>query len=270
MRTTAAHMLKQVAVASDRVRKPARGVVVLIYHRVGGGSGLELDLPRTMFADQLTRLAASGRVMSLDAALDVLALPEAPPIDPVVISFDDGTRDFVDVTVPLLVEHQIPAMLYVATSFVDEQRDFPYGAPPASWSGLTDAYSTGLVTLGSHTHSHVLLDRLAPHEVANELDTADRLIAEHTGVSPRHFAYPKALAGSPAAERAVRSRYRSAALAGTRANVVGATDPYRLARSPVQASDAGKYFEAKLRGGMSLEDSFRRGLNRVRYSGAQQ
>ena len=40
-------------------------------------------------------------------------------------------------------------------------------------------------------------------------------------MTARHFAYPKAVAGSIAADQAVRSRFASAALAGTRAN------PYR-------------------------------------------
>ncbi|HZJ25728.1 MAG TPA: polysaccharide deacetylase family protein [Acidimicrobiia bacterium] len=263
-------MLKSVAVAADRVRTPARGVVVLIYHRVGGHSGLELDLPRSVFADQLAMLAESGRVVTLDAALDALARPGPTEPDPVVLTFDDGTRDFVDVTVPLLVEHGIPATVYVATAFIEDQKPFPYGAPPLSWAGLADAASTGLVTVGSHTHSHALLDRLPADRVDEELDTADELIAHHVGVTPRHFAYPKALAGSAVAERAVRARYRSAALAGTRANVAGATDPYRLARSPVQRSDAGRWFDAKLEGGMALEDDLRRVLNRLRYSGAQE
>lgn len=262
-------MLKSVAVAVDRVRTPARGVVVLIYHRVGGESGLELDLPRSVFAEQLAILAASGRVMSLDDALDVLDGSEPSALDPIVLTFDDGTSDFVDVSLPLLAEHDLPATLYVATSFIEDRRPFPYGAPPLSWSGLTEAVSTGLVTVGSHTHTHALLDRLPSELLDHELDVADDLIATHVGVRPAHFAYPKALAGSPAAERAVRARYRSAALAGTRANVVGATDPYRLARSPVQRSDAGRFFEAKRNGGMALEDDLRRVLNRIRYRGAR-
>ena len=67
----------------------------------------------------------------------------------------------------------------------------------------------------------------------------------------------------------MRSRFRSAALAGTRPNPVGGTDPYRLARSPVQVSDGMHYFDSKLAGGMALEDDLRRLVNRVRYTGAR-
>ena len=48
----------------------------------------------------------------------------------------------------------------------------------------------------------------------------------------------------------------------------GATDRWRLARSPVQRSDGLEFFRHKVRGGMRLEDDVRRLANRVRYLGA--
>jgi hypothetical protein len=72
--------------------------------------------------------------------------------------------------------------------------------------------------------------------------------------------------GSPAADTAVRARFDSAAVAGTRVNVAGTTDLYRLARSPVQLSDGMRWFAHKAAGGMALEDTLRRILNRRRYA----
>jgi peptidoglycan/xylan/chitin deacetylase (PgdA/CDA1 family) len=261
--------VKPAAAAADRWRRPSAGVVVLIYHRVGGGSGLELDLPVDQFAAQAEVLAASGRVTALDDALDLLA-GSAPPngANPVVLTFDDGTADFVDVALPILERHRLPVMLYAATAFIDEGRSFPGDARPVSWRGLADACATGLVEVGSHTHRHRLLDRLPPGEVADELDRSIGLIREHLGRPPLDFAYPKAVAGSAAAEREVRLRFRSAALAGTHANPFGATNAHRLARSPVQRSDGLRWFQRKVDGGMAAEDLLRGALNRWRYAGA--
>jgi peptidoglycan/xylan/chitin deacetylase (PgdA/CDA1 family) len=252
------------------VRPSRPGVVVLIYHRVGTASGLEVDLPLDLFRRQMALLAESRRVRTLDVALDELAGPEPDPATrpPIVITFDDGTADFHDVALPVLREHDLPATLYVATDFVDRGRPFPHGGTPLSWSGLADAHATGLVTVGSHTHTHALLDRLTENAVADELDRADDLLADHLGVRPVHFAYPKAVPGSSRADDAVRRRYRSAALAGTRANAYGHTDPFRLNRSPIQVSDGERYFLAKVAGGMTLEDSLRVVANRWRYRGA--
>lgn len=123
------------------------------------------------------------------------------------------------------------------------------------------------MTIGSHTHRHLLLDRLPTQEIDDELDRSIELIRDHLDIDPRHFAYPKAVAGSPTADAAVRRRFRTAVLAGTRANPP-LTDLHRLRRSPVQASDSARWFRRKAVGGMHLEDDLRQLANRVRYRGA--
>jgi peptidoglycan/xylan/chitin deacetylase (PgdA/CDA1 family) len=260
--------LKVVAAAADTFRRGRSGLVILIYHRVGGRATIETDLPLGLFDEQIGFLAEHAEVVTLDAGLQTIdtALPSEP--SKVLVTFDDGTADFADAALPVLARHHVPATLYLATAFLEEQRPFPHGGKPISWSAVRDAYSTGLVSVGSHTHRHALLDRLAPSEVDEELDRSIGLIEERLGVSARHFAYPKALPGSPVAERSVRARFRSAALAGTRVNEYGATDPYRLARSPVQTSDGVKWFVRKARGGLELEGRVRCFVDRRRHRDA--
>jgi peptidoglycan/xylan/chitin deacetylase (PgdA/CDA1 family) len=250
------------------------GTVVLIYHRVGARSRLDVDLPTPEFGRQVGRLAGTGNVVRLDHALDALrppsgsavgAAPQERARHDVVVTFDDGTADFAENALPILVEHQVPVTLYLATAFIEEQRPFPDDGRPLSWAALRDACSTGLVDVGSHTHTHAVLDRLPPGRVADELDRSKELIEARLGQPCVDFAYPKALPPSRAADALVRERFRSAALAGTRPNRVGRTDVYRLARSPVQRSDGTRYFEKKVAGGMELEDAIRRVANRWRY-----
>lgn len=257
--------VKVAAAALDELRSPPSGLVVLIYHRVGGPGG-SVDLDPARFEAQVAELSSTGRVRTLDDAVgdtDAAAHGQA-----VAVTFDDGTADFVDHAVPILVRHRVPALLYLATRFVDEGIDFPGGGPAVSWAGLRDALSTGVVRVGSHTHSHALLDRLAPPGVGPELDRSIQLIEDELGVTPHHFAYPKARLGTPEAEAAVRVRFRSAALAGTRANRPGRTDPYRLARTPIQVADGMRWFRRKVDGGMGLEDDLRRRVDRRRHADA--
>lgn len=256
--------VKRLSIGVDELRDLRRGVVALLYHLVGADTGVQVDLPASLFDEQMSALADSGRAVSLERGLELLdGLPPADGRDPVVVTFDDGTADFVDQALPILQRYDIPATLYVATEFVERGRAFTYGAPAASWAGLRDAVDTGLVTIGSHTHTHALMDRT--DDAAGELDRSVGLIEDRLGLTPRHFAYPKAVAGSPSAEAEVRRRFRSAALAGTRPNPYGTTDPHLLARSPIQRSDGMRYFLAKLDGGMSLEGDLRRVFDRVRY-----
>ena len=268
-RTSAQRVLKWSAGVFDRIRPLQRGVVVLAYHRVGERSAaVEIELPTSRFDAQLQVLAERGVTCTIDQALTALESPAPEGRDPVVVTFDDGTDDFTDIVVPLLVQHNIPAVIYVATDFVERGRTFPGSGRPLSWSALRDAYATGLVTVGSHSHSHVLFDRIDERSAAAELDRSIDLIGERLGVAPRHFAYPKALRGNARVGAIVRDRFGSAAVAGTRANRYQRTDVYALARSPVQRGDGMEWFEAKLAGGLRLEDDVRRLANRVRYAGA--
>ena len=266
--------VKVASAAADRLRPHVAGVVILLYHRVGGGSSLEIDLDAARFDEQIARVASRGAV-SLGSALERLASAAPAERAPsVVVTFDDGTADFVDVALPILVRHQVAATLYLATDFVEGGNTVPRGARPVSWAGLRDACATGIVNIGSHTHSHRLLDRISESDAADELDRSIDLIGEHLGQTARDFAYPKAVAATAGVAELVHDRFRSAALAGTRVNPYRndggrhPTDLYRLARSPIQVSDGMQYFERKLAGGMALEDALRRAMNRVRYAKA--
>ena len=283
VRSLALRSMKTLAAAGDRVRPPTPGVVVLIYHRVGGRSGTEIDLPAQAFDEQMAWLAASGRATSLDAAVALLtgaagtagsvpdgdrASTSGPDDDPIVVTFDDGTADLAEVATPILERHGVPATVYLATRYVDEDISFPDDGTPLSWAAVREMASTGVVTFGSHTHGHLLLDRLPPAEAADELDRSKALIEHHVGAPAHHFAYPKAVAASPEVEPLVRERFLSAALGGNRPNPYAGTDVHRLARTAVQVSDGRTWFVRKAHGGMALEDSLRRGLNRVRYRAA--
>lgn len=263
--------VKVVASAADAVRRPGRGVVVLLYHRVGRRTASEIDVPADVFERQIAWLASTGRVVGLGDALEVLARPAGsppPPGNPVVVTFDDGTADVVEVALPILHRHGVPATLFLATDFVERGTEFPDGGRPTSWAALADGVATGVLAVGSHTHTHALLDRLAPAAVADELDRSVGLIGERLEVEAVDFAYPKAVAGSSPAAAEVRRRFRSASLGGCRPNVYGLTDLHRLSRSVIQLSDGWPWFLRKVDGGLALEDQLRRLLNRRRYVGA--
>lgn len=270
LKSLARAALKPAAASLDLLRPPPAGITVLIYHRVGAGSGGQVDLDTAAFDDQMAYLSDTGSVIGLDEAVELLQQPgSAAPVPRIVVTFDDGTPDVVEHALPVLERHQIPMTLYLATSFIENQQGFwDRSDRPLSWQGVDELASSELITIGSHTHTHALLDRLADAEIADELDRSIDLIGEHVGAAPRHFAYPKALPPSPAADRAVRARFDSAAIAGTRPNVYGDTDVHLLRRSPVQRSDGNTWFRRKAAGGMGLEDLVRDKINERRYAHA--
>jgi hypothetical protein len=113
-------------------RRPG-DVVVLLYHRVGDGPE-EIEISRLALARQLSWLRQHDRVLSLEQAL------AARSDGGVVLTFDDGYRDFHDEVLPMLREHGLPATLYLATGLV-EGHAASNGRPRLSWDHLRDALS---------------------------------------------------------------------------------------------------------------------------------
>jgi peptidoglycan/xylan/chitin deacetylase (PgdA/CDA1 family) len=229
-------------------RRRAGDLVVLLYHRVGPGLA-EIELSEAEFERQLVHLAESEPVGSLDAAL------EAGGTGGVVLTFDDGTPDFHERVLPLLQRYRLPAVLYLATGLVVEE-----GGTGLTWAQVAECAASGLVVIGSHTHTHADLSKVGETSAEEEMRRSKGLIEERLGVACEHFAYPWAV-GSAGADRAARRTFRSAALDAWRTNRHGRIDPHRLGRTPVLRSD-GAFFRAKARGYLDGEALLYRALRR--------
>jgi peptidoglycan/xylan/chitin deacetylase (PgdA/CDA1 family) len=225
-------------------RRRAGDVVILLYHRVGGRGG-EIDLPAEVFERQLAMLAARERVLTLEQAM-------AGDGGGVVVTVDDGYRDFYDTVLPLLVRYRVPALLYLASGLVEGQEHAPAPPEALTWSQLDEAVASGLVTVGAHTHGHHNLARASEPVCRDEMARCQELIEDRLGSACRHFAYPWSVA-SPAAERVARRLFDTAALHAWRTNRAGSIDPWRLGRVPVLRSDGLAFFRAKVQGRLDGE-----------------
>lgn len=236
--------------ATATTRGSAEGATLLIYHRVGGGSGDELDVSRAHFASQLDVLDGH-QVVHLDDALDTLDRGDADP--QVVLTFDDGFGDVFVNAWPLLRERRLPFTLYLASRYVGATMRWEgstANGPAATgltWPQLQEMVDSGLCTIGNHTDSHVRPAALTE----TELDACTHAVESRLGVTPRHFAYPWGIP-VPSMETALRARFRSAATGRLGRNPPGA-DPMRLTRVPVRGSDPIGFFRAKIEGGLFAE-----------------
>jgi peptidoglycan/xylan/chitin deacetylase (PgdA/CDA1 family) len=238
--------LKAVVLPFGLAGRRRRGdVVILVYHRVGAGHR-EVDLPLGSFERQIAAVAAGGAVRSLD---DALSGGEGG----LVLTVDDGYRDFHEHVLPALVRLGVPAVLYLATGLVDGIGSAIGSDEALTWPMLRDAVSTGLVTVGSHTHSHADLSTATQEDAQEEMARSKGLIEDNLQVPCRHFAYPWGV-GSAGAHRAARRLFETAALYAWRTNRRGRIDPHRLGRTPILRSDGdGLLFRAKTRGLLDQE-----------------
>lgn len=251
-------MIKLAAIAwSGCVRQRSGGICFLVYHKVGGQLSIDIDLPSPLFRRQLDFLRCSARVTSYDQALKTLQNGHNPTEDLYVLTFDDGYEDFYTDVFPLLVEYNLPAILFVTTGFIET------GITPLSaqafevraitWEMAGEMQKSGLVTFGAHTHSHPTLANEPTERVIEELERPIQIFREQVGSNLEHFAYPRGV-WDARTERLVSERYRSAVI-GTGVKAIPANfDPYRIPRIPIRASDGWIFFRAKLGGWLDVEE----------------
>jgi peptidoglycan/xylan/chitin deacetylase (PgdA/CDA1 family) len=109
--------------AAIRPRRPRP--VILMYHRVAVAQhdpwGLAVHPER--FEEQIAYLKHHRTPMSMDELVDRL-LSKTLPANAVAITFDDGYRDNLVNAKPVLARHSVPATLFLATGFINQNTPF--------------------------------------------------------------------------------------------------------------------------------------------------
>lgn len=222
------------------VPRQSGGVTILSYHLVGGGTRSAVDLPIETFRAQLSELREIAQVCSLAEAVNCLdaGLDRTDASRPlVVVTFDDGFDNFRTRAWPLLKALDIPCTLYVPVGFLQGTSGTPLrGAEdlrPLEWSALRELASEQLLTIGSHSWSHLDLRRLGVDALRQDLRRSRERLQDCTGKPVEHFCYPQAK-WSRGVEQEVRAVYRTAVLAGGRRNFANCFHSERLWRTPVR------------------------------------
>ncbi|WP_083856566.1 polysaccharide deacetylase family protein [Nitrolancea hollandica] len=165
-------------------------VPILMYHYVrpdpGNGDTIGQDLSVTPdnFADQLNYLAEHHfTTMTMEELADVRAKRRALPPNPIVLTFDDGYRDFYTYAWPLLREHGFKATSFIITNVVDQPHYL-------TWQMIDEMQRSGLIEFGSHTLSHRELPSLSDAAAKQEIEQSKQILESHLGHPVRSFCYP--------------------------------------------------------------------------------
>jgi peptidoglycan/xylan/chitin deacetylase (PgdA/CDA1 family) len=164
---------------------------ILTYHSVDE-TGSVISISERTFRRHVRWLAAGHvPVVGLDA---LVALPN--DVDAVAITFDDGLESFGRIAAPALLEHDLPATLFVVTDAVGTtnvwrgKRDAGIPVfPLLDWESLGRLASEGF-SIGAHTCTHLDMASVAPDEATREIVSSKARLASELGIDVTTFAYP--------------------------------------------------------------------------------
>jgi peptidoglycan/xylan/chitin deacetylase (PgdA/CDA1 family) len=111
------------------------------------------------------------------------------PDHPVVVTFDDGFRDFL-AAASLLRQYEFPVTLFVPSAHAGSRSTWLADERPLlGWAELRQLAADG-VEIGMHAHVHRPLDELRTRDLERDVAESRRAFVEHFGSDPRAFAYP--------------------------------------------------------------------------------
>lgn len=240
-------------------------VPILMYHQVSPDPPADFRkycvTPR-QFRLQMRWLSTAGyTTVNLDTLLQARARGRDLPGRPVVITFDDGFRDCIHHTVPVLAEFGFSAAFYLVAGLLGGasgwlRPKYEMELPLADWDTARRLNGAGH-TCGAHTVMHPDLTQVSTAVCREELFRAREILEDRLGHAVRHLAYPFGSYDEQVRGLAQEAGYRSAC--SVRIGLSTAEDdPFALHRVPVLGTDSIADFIVRLRTARTAKEFARR------------
>src|SRR5438132_4174423 len=236
-------------------------VVFLCYHGVtkrknrssADPKGLHVNYLR--FASQLDFLRKRYHILSLRDYLAAHRDGRNLPNYSLVLTFDDGFRNFLTAAAPLLKERSIPATVFLITGNADERNG---SSLSRTWSEQDDSNYLSWpeaqllkrefqIEFGSHTCSHSSLLSLSPREIERELFDSRQALATKLSVDRPNLSYPKGDHSQMLADQARNQRYGCAVTTDRGTNELD-HDLFTLGRTLIGDDDDEASFAVRVSG----------------------
>jgi peptidoglycan/xylan/chitin deacetylase (PgdA/CDA1 family) len=180
-------------------------VPIITYHSIDD-SGSVVSTSPAVFRRQIKYLSDAGYTsITLKNLISTLKSGNDFPDKPVVLTFDDGFKNFHSHAFPALSEHNLSATVFLVTDFCGKYNDWN-GNPPElprsellSWPEIKMLSDSG-IEFGSHTRTHPDLTQLSREQAEAEIVSSKAAIEDAVGREAATFAYPFGRYNAPVRE----------------------------------------------------------------------
>jgi peptidoglycan/xylan/chitin deacetylase (PgdA/CDA1 family) len=172
----------------------------------------------------------------------------------VVLTFDDGYRDFYTRAFRLLKKYDFSATVFLPTSFIDSGRKPGLKEKEhLSWEEVGELQKEGII-FGSHTVTHPQLRLLAKNEIEYEVKKSKEVIEDRITQPVDSFSYPYAFPQEDGGfKKNMRNLLERCGYKQGVTTIIGRSrkgdNCFLLKRLPLSSDDDLRLFKAKLEGG---------------------
>jgi peptidoglycan/xylan/chitin deacetylase (PgdA/CDA1 family) len=183
--------------AEAAASESATAVPILMYHSVAGDGPPELAPYRISpqaFREQMRYLRRHGyHSITIEDWGACIAARRPLPGRPVILTFDDGYKDFIENAWPILERADFKATLFVVTESVGRVADWDPAVsqhlPLMGWRDLSELQAKG-VEIGSHSALHKDFSAISIDQVMAEGRRARETLRENLGREAKSIAFP--------------------------------------------------------------------------------
>ncbi len=193
-----------------RADGPSYKIPVLMYHYVeyvqdrGDTIRISLNTPPSILDAQIKTLKDAGYVfLNASDVADILDGIVQAPDKSIVLTFDDGYRDFYTDVFPILAKYNVKAVEYVISGFIGEPNYL-------TKTQLLELTGSNLVEIGAHTIHHLALAGQNEATLTKEINDSKIQLEQILGVNVTSFAYPYGSFDLPAIQVAKKAGFRTA------------------------------------------------------------
>jgi len=239
-------------------------VMILCYHCVTPRPDLisadpwKMFLDAGLFAEQLVFLQKNYNVVSLREFLEARRANRPLPPNSVILTFDDGKRNFLTVIAPVLTKLDLPATTFVVVGNTDKALHVngsanPFGWKPEddrndlSWDDIRRLMKNEKIEIGSHTLTHPILPEISPDEAETELKISYQNLLAKIDSKSVAIAYPHGQASEEVIKIAETAGY-SCGLTNADAGNDFKTNLFKLNRTVINSDDYLPMFAARVAG----------------------
>lgn len=162
---------------------PEKGIPVLMYHMIGDVPDNDAVLLESHFREQMKFLKDNGfHPITLQQLYEYMTKGSPVPVNPVVLTFDDGYPDTYSIVTPVMEEYGFPCTVFIPT------RDADDGAR-LTWDQITEMQKRG-ISISSHSYEHIRLAELSPAAIDEQVRKSQEELKKHLGSTNEFFCYP--------------------------------------------------------------------------------
>lgn len=185
-------------------------VPIVLYHYIGYNNDSKDTLRTKMtvgtdvFKEQMKYLAENDyKTLTLDDLRLALTNRQEIPKKSLILTFDDGYRDFYTNAFPVLKKYRLKAINFVPAEHLNRSGNL-------TDSQLKEISDSKIVEIGAHTLNHVYLKGLEKNKAWREISESKRVLEAKTGRPVKYFAYPYGVFSSETIEMVKKAGFLGA------------------------------------------------------------